>query len=174
VKDSVTQCRFFLMVFSEAAVGLNDSHRTLQPQPGSKTAGWIIGHLCITGDFGRKLCGRPPLCPKEWRPKFAPGTTPSENPDDYPPMAELIAKCREVYTDLAEAALTVDVAALSQQPNPFVPGRIMYPTSADFLPHMLAGHFAYHTGQLVGWRAAAGMGRIKDIVAAATAATPAP
>jgi hypothetical protein len=171
MKTSVQQCRFFLRVFNEAAVGLGDSHRILMPLPGSKTAGWIIGHLCITGDFGRKLCGRPPLCPKDWRAKFAPGTTPSTDPADYPPMAELIAKLREVYTDLADTALTVDVAALAQQPNPFVPGRIAYETSADFLPHMLAGHFAYHTGQLVGWRAAAGLGRIKDIVAAQSAAT---
>ena len=81
-------------------------------------------------------------------------------------MAEMIAKLREVYTDLCDAALTVDPALLAVE-NPFVPGRRAYPTAGDFIPHMLAAHFGYHTGQLVGWRAAAGLGRIKDVVATA-------
>jgi hypothetical protein len=164
VKDSVTQSRFFQMVFAETIVGLDDSHRAVLPQPGSKTAGWIIGHLCVTGDFGRKLCGRTPLCPKEWRAKFNPGSEPSTNPADYPPMTELIARFREVYSDLCDAALTADPATL-QGDNPFVPARPLYPTAGSFVPHLLAGHLAYHTGQLVGWRAAAGLGRIRDIVA---------
>jgi hypothetical protein len=164
MRESVRQCRFILMVLDEAVVGLDDSHRAVLPQPGAKTAGWILGHLAVTGDFALKLCGRQPVCPKDWRAKFNPGTTPSENSTDYPPMAELIAKVREVYTGMCDAALTVDPTALSM-PNPFVPARPAYPTIGDFLPWMLAGHLAYHTGQLVGWRAAAGLGRIKDLVA---------
>jgi len=166
MKTSVAQCRFILTVFNEAVAGLNDSHRALEPQPGAKTAGWIIGHLSVTGDFGRKLCGRATVCPKDWRAKYNPGSTPSTNPADYAPMAEMIAKLREVYTDLCDAALTVDPALLAVE-NPFVPGRRAYPTAGDFIPHMLAAHFGYHTGQLVGWRAAAGLGRIKDVVASA-------
>lgn len=37
---------------------LNDSHRALEPLPRTKTAGGLIGHLCVTGDYGRKICGR--------------------------------------------------------------------------------------------------------------------
>ena len=166
MKESVSQCRFLLTVLAEATAGLDDTHRALLPQTGAKTAGWILGHLAVTGDFARKLCGRQPVCPKDWRAKFNPGTTPSENGADYPPMAELIAKLHEVYADLSDAAMTADPATLAGD-NPFVPARAAFPTSRNFVPYLLAGHFAYHTGQLVGWRAAAGLGRIKDVVASA-------
>jgi hypothetical protein len=164
MKESVAQCRFLSAVLAEAVVGLDDSHRSLLPQTGAKTAGWILGHLAVTGDFARKLCGRPPLCPKDWRAKFNPGTNPSTNPDDYPPMADLISNVRAVYADLCDAAMTANSAHLAM-PNPFVPAQRAFPTAGDFVPYLLAGHLAYHTGQLVGWRAAAGLGRIKDIVA---------
>ena len=163
--SAVAQCRFLLTVFEEAAKGLDDSHRAIEPQPGAKTAGWIIGHLCVTGDFGRKLCGRKSLCPIEWRALFNPGSMPSRNAGDYPPMATLVATLHEVYTDLCDAALAADPAVLARE-NPFTPARVAFPTSGDFVPYMLAGHLAYHTGQLVAWRAATGLGRIKDVVAA--------
>mgnify|MGYP001574927164 CR=1 FL=1 len=166
MKASIAQCRFLLTVLGESTAGLDDSHRALLPQAGAKTAGWILGHLSVTGDFARKLCGRPTLCPKEWRALFNPGSTPSTNSSDYPPMADLIAKVREVYADLCDAAMTADPAVLAA-PNPFVPARAAFPASGDFIPYLLAGHFAYHTGQLVGWRAAAGLGRIRDVVASA-------
>lgn len=168
MQSSAAQCRFLLTVFEQATAGLNDSHRAIEPQPGAKTAGWIVGHLCVTGDFARKLCGRKALCPIEWRALFNPGTTPSRNADDYPPMATLTAKLREVYTDLCSAALAADPGALTIA-NPFTPARSAFPTAGDFVPYLLAGHLAYHTGQLVAWRSAAGLGRIRDVVAQAMA-----
>ena len=157
---AVAQCCFILTTFERAVAGLDDSHRAIEPQPGAKTAGWLLGHLCVTGDFARRLCGRKPLCPVEWRALFNPGTTPSHNAADYPPMATLTAKLREVYGDLCEAALAADRELLSKE-NSFAPARPAFPTAGDFVPYLLGGHFAYHTGQLVGWRAAAGLGRIE-------------
>ena len=54
----VAQCRFYLLQAERAFEGLGDEHRAMQPAVGTKTAGWLIGHLCVTGDFGRRLCGR--------------------------------------------------------------------------------------------------------------------
>ena len=34
-----------------AVKDLDDSHLALEPRPGLKTAGWLIGHLATTGDF---------------------------------------------------------------------------------------------------------------------------
>ena len=119
-----------------------------------------MGHLAVTGDFGRRLCGRKPICPKEWRPAFNPGSTPSTNAGDYPPMATLCATFREVYADLCDAALAADAATLAA-PNSFEPTRKDYPTAGEFVQYMVTGHLAYHLGQLVAWRAAAGMGRTK-------------
>ena len=135
---------------------LDDSHRALQPTPGGKTAGWLVGHLAITGDFGRRLCGRKPICPVEWRAKFNPGTQPSTNPTDYPPMADLLAHFRSVYEDLQEALPAASAEALGAV-NPFEPGRASFPTVGVFVAWMMGGHLGYHLGQLHGWRAAAGI-----------------
>src|SRR2546430_372041 len=41
----LTQCRYLLSLAEPILDGLDDSHRALEPQPGAKTAGWLIGHL---------------------------------------------------------------------------------------------------------------------------------
>ena len=43
--------------------------------------------------------------------------------------------------------------------NPFAPVRDGFPTAGEFLAYLMTGHFAYHLGQLVAWRGAAGVGR---------------
>jgi hypothetical protein len=117
----------------------------------------LIGHLAVTGDFGRRLCGRAPLCPKEWRARFNPGSHPSLQVTDYPPMAELRDAFHHVYTDFCDAALGADPAALAVD-NPYEPARGSFPTAGAFVHYMLAGHLGYHFGQLLAWRAAAGLG----------------
>src|ERR1019366_567238 len=104
-----------------------------------KTAGWLIGHLAVTGDGGRRLCGRPPLCPKEWRAKFNPGTQPSRNPADYPPMEQLREMFRAVYADLCIAVTEADAARMDSA-NPYEPGRVAFPTVGQFVAWMLTGH----------------------------------
>jgi hypothetical protein len=135
VNDSVRQCRHLLTVAEPLLQDLDDSHRAIGLDAGTKTAGWLVGHLAVTGDFGRKLCGRPPLCP------------------EYPPMAALCERFRAVYTDLCEAALQADAPLLARE-NPFAPGRASFATAGDFVTYLLAGHLGYHLGQLSGWRAA--------------------
>lgn len=165
---AAAQGRFLIEQYLKRAVsGLDDSHRALEPTPGLRTAGWLIGHLAVTGDFGRKLCGRPALCPREWRAVFNPGTFPSPNADAYPPMEELQAAVLAVYDDLAASAPEMDRALLAA-PNPFVPAQRGFPTAGEFVGYLVTGHFALHLGQLMTWRAAAGLHR--DDVAAGAAA----
>lgn len=83
------QGRFILGQSRRWLADLNDSHLALEPLAGLKTAGWLVGHLAVTGDFGRRICGLSTICPKEWRTHFNPGTFPSPDPATYPPMAEL-------------------------------------------------------------------------------------
>jgi hypothetical protein len=157
--SSAAQCRYLLSLAEPILAGLENTHLALEPQPGTKTAGWLIGHLAVTGDFARRLCGRSPICPKEWRGQFNPGTQPSRQQADYPPMVELCNAFRAVYSDLGEAATRAEPANLLTE-NPYAPARSAFPTSGDFVAYLLAGHLAYHLGQLVGWRAAAGLGRL--------------
>lgn len=133
---------------------LEDRHLALEPVPGTKTAGWLLGHLVITGDFGRRLCGLAPLSPKEWRAGYAPGTTPSWDASTYPPMRELVASFRAVYTDLVTNAPRTPSEVLAA-PNPFLPTRDAFPTAGDFVQYLVGGHLGYHLGQLSIWRATA-------------------
>ena len=150
----VTQTAFLLGQYERWFLDLEDRHRALEPAPGAKTAGWLLGHLIVTGDFARKLCGLSPLAPREWRSLFAPGTTPSRDAGTYPPMQDLVAMLRAVYTDAAANASNASPEALAL-PNPYEPARAAFPTAGEFAAYLLTGHFGYHLGQLSLWRAAA-------------------
>jgi hypothetical protein len=156
MKASIDQCHHNLVIANGILARLNDSHLAFEPQPGAKTAGWLIGHLAVTGDFARRLCGAEPLCPREWRATFNPGSRPSNDAADYPAMNVLGETFRSVYTDLCAVAPTADPALLSI-PNPFEPARDEFATAGDFVAYLMSSHLAYHVGQLSGWCAAAGI-----------------
>jgi hypothetical protein len=159
MKTSIAQGRYLLRQAEPILAGLEDVHLAMEPQPGTKTAGWLIGHLTISGDSARRFCGQPALCSKEWRSLFNPGTQPSHDPKQYPPMASLCDAFNRVYTDLFDVATTVDPTTLAVE-NPYAPARAGFPLTVDFVAYMISSHLAYHLGQLAGWRAAAGMGRV--------------
>ncbi|OFW38170.1 MAG: hypothetical protein A3J29_23460 [Acidobacteria bacterium RIFCSPLOWO2_12_FULL_67_14b] len=156
MQSAAKQCAFLLKEYEGCLANLGDQHLGLEPSPGLKTAGWLLGHLVVTGDFARRLCGLPPLAPKEWRSLFLPGTTPSHDAAAYPPMPELVAAFRSIYGDLAARAPGASPDALAA-PNPYEKARPSFPTTRDFAVYMLTGHLAYHLGQLSMWRAAAGV-----------------
>jgi hypothetical protein len=154
MQAAAAQGAFLLSQYQRWLTGLADVHRGLEPAPGAKTAGWLVGHLVITGDFARKLCGRPPLAPKEWRPLFSPGTTPRRDVAAYPPMADLVAAFHAVYRDLFASAPAASMETLAL-PNPYEPARGAFPTAGSFVVYILTGHLGFHLGQLSIWRAVA-------------------
>jgi hypothetical protein len=154
MRAAATQCEYLLSEYERWLSGLDDRHRALQPVPGVKTAGWLIGHLVVTGDFGRRLCGLRPMAPKEWRPLFAPGTTPSLDVTTYPPMEALLETFRAVYRDFAANAPLATPETLDA-PNPYEPARPAFPSAGAFAAYLLTGHLGYHFGQLSLWRVAA-------------------
>jgi len=135
---------------------LDDTHLALEPVPGTKTAGWLVGHLSVTGDFGRRICGLTPLCPKEWRVLFNPGTFPSLDRSVYPPMAELREAIANVYKSFFADAPSAPDEVLAK-PNPYTPAIGAFPTAGDFAAYLMTGHLAHHLGQLGSWHAAAGL-----------------
>jgi hypothetical protein len=157
VQDAIRLSIFMVSQARPILQGLGDEHRALEPMPGMKTAGWLIGHLAFTGDYARRLCGRPPLCNDSWTRRFAPGTQPSHDANAYPPMAELVATFGSVYADLIAAASEAPRHTLSA-PNPYSAARERFPTIRDFLYYLMTAHLSYHLGQLYCWRAAAGVG----------------
>jgi DinB superfamily len=157
---TVSQCRYLLALSEPILDGLTDAHRALEPAAGAKTAGWLIGHLVVTGDFARRQCGSTPLAPADWRRAFSPGSSPSLRGEDYPGIAELRAAFQAVYGDLCLTFPAAD-RRLLEMPNPFEPARAAFPTAGDFAAYLMTTHLGYHLGQLVGWRAAAGLGRLR-------------
>lgn len=149
-------CTHLLSYADSLFVGLTDEHLSLTGDKGVKTAGWLIGHLCVTGDFLRRKIGRPPLTPKDWGPKFGPGTQPSRSRADYPDMQALRAAFSGIYMDLAAVAPSLPQELLATA-NPFEPARFRFATLGDFATWIMTGHLGYHLGQLSGWRATAGL-----------------
>jgi hypothetical protein len=156
MKTAAITCRHLVKYAAPSLSDLTDEHLTRASSAGGKTAGWILGHLCITGDFVRRKAGRPPFTPKEWGPKFAPGTSAPVSAADYPRMSELRETFNRIYTDLADSAPDFP-AELLAGPNPFEPARPRFTTFAEFLSWIMSGHLGYHLGQLSEWRAAQGM-----------------
>jgi hypothetical protein len=152
----VPQCRYLVASAETLFRGLDDTHAALEPARGAKTAGWLVGHLTVTGDFARRLCGRPPIAPKEWRALFSPGTHPSADASAYPRMADLTSVFHAVYMDLCQAAPVASHEHLDA-PNPYEPSRGGFPTAGDFVAYLMTGHLAHHLGQLATWRAVAGV-----------------
>jgi hypothetical protein len=128
MQAAAIQCAFHLKVYKGWLADLEDQHLALEQAPGLKTAGWLLGHMVVTGDFGRKLCGLPPLAPKTWRPLFSPGTTPSLDAATYPPMKELIDTFQAVYVDLCTNGPQTPAEVLAL-PNPYESARRTFPTA---------------------------------------------
>jgi len=149
-------CRYLVTYAEPSLSDLTDEHLALAPTGEGKTAGWILGHLCVTGDYIRRKCGQPPLTPRAWGPMFAPESRPSTDRRDYPSMRELKTAFASVYRDLAAIAPDVSAELLAVE-NPLEYTRSRFPTFGEFLVYIMTGHLGYHLGQLSGWRAAAGM-----------------
>ncbi len=156
MQDSIAQCRYLLRLAEGAVDDLDDSHAALSPMPGRKTAGWLIGHLVVTADGGRRICGREALCPKEWRRMFGRGSQPSAIRGEYPAMSQLRAMLTTTYDDLCDVALSMS-PEFAAAVNPYEPARGEFPSIGLFVRWMLTGHLAYHLGQLTLWREATGM-----------------
>ena len=97
MRSSVAQSRYLIGQAESVLSGLDDALLSVEPLAGTKTAGWLIGHLAVTGDFGRRLCRRTPICPVDWRAAYNPGTQPSNDPGTYPSVAALCEAFRAVY-----------------------------------------------------------------------------
>ena len=146
-----------LIAYGEPSIAdLTDEHLALCPAPGAKTAGWILGHLAVSGDYVRRKCGCTPMTPKEWGPRYAPGTQPAIDRAQYPSMNELRDAVRNIYKDLAVIGPSIPNEVLAA-PTSLSYVRDAFPVFGDFVCHIMTGHLGYHLGQLVEWRSAVGL-----------------
>jgi hypothetical protein len=150
-------CAYLVTYARPSLADLGDEHLALEPAPNAKTAGWILGHLCVSGDYVRRKLGCTPMTPRDWGPVFAPRTQPAKSSAGYPAtMRELVSTFENLYLDLARIAPDVPIEILNGD-NPLEYSRSRLPTAGQFFAYIMTGHLGYHLGQLSGWRAAAGL-----------------
>src|SRR4029078_6749419 len=135
----IQQCRYLILLADSLLEGINDAHVAIEPRPGVKTVGWLGCSLAPTADFGRPLCGRKAICPREWRALFTPGTQPSIDPSTYPPIAMLREKFNAGYTDLCVGVVEADPSLLADV-NPYEQARKPFYSVGAFVEHLIHAH----------------------------------
>lgn len=115
-----------------------------QPTPGGNHAVWVMGHLTVTDDdFLTSVAGREAKCPEAWQSLFRMGSKPTDNPGDYPSVAELGQHLQFRREELIGWFKSLDEAKLeSALPEEFIAKT--YGASMS----TLAVHEGLHAGQL--------------------------
>lgn len=118
---------------------------------------WIMGHLAyIEGAILSCITGEPNPA-AEFESRFAPGTTPSDNPDAYPPFADVVARFHQLRARTIATLDRIGDPGLDARPR-FVPPAfesVMTSLGATFMLGAL--HTMVHYGQLTDARRIAGL-----------------
>ncbi len=128
-----------------------------QPRGVINHPAWQLGHLAYTSERAGVILGLSTTLPQDWEALFAPGSKPTSDAAAYPSKATLLQALEEQHGRVAEAIGKTDLSVL-QQPTPRESTRKIFPTVGDLVIFLLTGHEAWHLGQLMAWRRAAGLG----------------
>lgn len=150
--NEVVLNEFMVRYLTQLVADITEDEMGEQPVPGFNPPRWILGHLAISTDLARRVCGGRFHCPKEWHRAFRPGSLPVEDsvPDGTKEhyleavtsgFAAARAACRELSPEMA--ARPHGFAFLADTP---------LVTVQHLLAHLLATHPATHVGQLSSWR----------------------
>ncbi|QDU14371.1 DinB superfamily protein [Gimesia maris] len=122
---------------------------------GGNHALWIMGHLAFADDaFSSAFLDEPSCLPAEHRERFTNGTTPSDNPADYPDREELLERMTTARNRFIKWAQTLEGDALWQA-SPEAIASIA--ENAITAVHTLSQHDFIHGGQITTIRASLGM-----------------
>ena len=130
---------------------------TVQPTPnGGNHTVWVLGHIIRAESdlLDGFILGQPNRFP-ELQEKFAMGSTPTANPEDYPTIDELLPKFEQIRAaTLAhlDSLSDDDLDQKSHAPEEF--GDAFGTVAACFAA--MATHMSFHTGQVADARRAAG------------------
>jgi hypothetical protein len=140
-----------------------------QAVPGTNHALWFAGHMAMTDNFFLGMIA--PGQEKQyegWDKYFGMGSKPTNDPDDYPPVAEVLDTMRERRTALLKALKGRSDAELAGPPAG---------GANDFIPDLAAvyevtnWHEALHLGQVTVVRRALGRKPLFDEMAAEATAS---
>ena len=133
---------------------------THQVHPAANHALWFAGHIGVVDNSMIRMLA-PDRADKraEYQEKFGMGSTPSANPEDYPPVAEVLDYMRERRQTLVEI---LDSLSDGDFDKPTPKG------APDFLPdvgsvfQLVAWHEGLHSGQVTVARRALGNKPMSD------------
>ncbi len=140
---------------SAQVADLADEDLILQPEGVPNHAAWTLGHViysfqAIAGELGVQS-----WLPENWESLFGYGSSPSPIVSEHSRKAVLLELLEDAGGRLRAALLGIDERDLSD-PLPDEDARKVLPTKAHALVQVIAGHTAYHAGQLATWRRAIG------------------
>jgi len=119
---------------------------------------WVIGHLTMSCQLLGMAIGMQPWLPEsgDWARRFGTGSVPVAEVSAYESKEAALAALRDAGTRIVRAVGQLTDAELNR-PFPEESYRDIFPTIRHALTQVLAGHTAYHIGQLAVWRRAMGL-----------------
>ncbi len=134
--------------------GFDDGNATTQPQGLPNHAAWVLGHLALTMHRAAERIADEEF-PLEWDPEpYAFGSTPTDDRDAYPTLAELTDRYQTSMDLLVDAVRRAGDQGLAR---PVQWGATTVNTTAGDLAMRMVFHNGAHTGQLIDLRRALGM-----------------
>lgn len=119
---------------------------TRQLAPGTNHALWFAGHMSMADNSIIGMIDADRTKPmEEWNSAFNMGSQPTNNPDDYPPPAEVLDQMRERRGVLLELLLGLSDEQLTAPSNAF---ESMGQKDLGGLLEMMVWHEALHAGQI--------------------------
>lgn len=137
---------------------------THQVAPGTNHALWFAGHMAVCDNWFIKLLDPQRVNPmEEWDPVFSAGSQPTNNPEDYPPVGEVLDAMRERRAVLLEVLQGMSTERLTA---PAPEGMPYFVTDMLSLVEGAVWHEAMHLGQVSVVRRALGHTPLFDAAAA--------
>ncbi len=145
------------MAYLQALVAdLSDDEWTLQPPGVPNHAAWTVGHVIFSCQEIAAELGVPRWLPSEWESLFGYGSVPARLAGSpHASGAVLTGRLADASGRLRAALLGAAERSLTD-PLPDEAARRVLPTLGDALVQIVAGHLAFHAGQLAAWRRAIG------------------
>lgn len=138
-----------------AAENVPESHHFRVVQEGKAHPLWSIGHMANTNNrlVHQWCCGGESMLPenysKRFSPDFAGGDPITANADDYPSWDEVVENYAKVSKACVQGIRGLDDAVLAGELRGDAPDRLKERfKSVEYTLRSMAGHDAYHRGQM--------------------------
>jgi uncharacterized damage-inducible protein DinB len=145
-----------LAYMRDLVADLSQEEMLLQPPGVPNHAAWTLGHVIYSCQAIAGELGVEPWLPSDWESSFGTGTSPDAvAASRHSGKSALLAALADAGDRLRAALLASDEARL-REPLPDEKAREILPTLGHALLQIVAGHTAFHAGQLAVWRRAIG------------------